>query len=252
MILRLRNLIIAATLLIVFICTGVLIYTKWEIKQWKESRPPPLVNTTVDGPAQQPLPAHEPLPAQDSLEISPPTTSVPSSVDSSEKPASFSDTEEKHSGGDPIDIISDPSPSTEVTSVSQNSEEEPSSEDDLSYLDPEAPYNLAVVKAGFEDYNANLDTDPEYAYQRLEAAFREQYGDYPEVDIIIETIQIHNSRDLTVDEAIKMTEAFSRITPEPVASTLRRQLEDLHETQRLSEELGEEIPVRYNMKFVTE
>ncbi len=139
-----------------------------------------------------------------------------------------------------------------MTSVSQNSEEEPFSEDDLSYLDPEAPYNLAVVKTGFEDYNANLDTDPEYAYQRFEAAFREQYGDYPEIDIIIETIQIHNSRDLTVNEAIKMTEAFSRITPEPVASTLHRQLEDLRETQRLSEELGEEIPVRYNMKFVTE
>ncbi len=95
----LRNFIIAATLLIVLVCTGVLIYTKWEMKQWRESRTPLPVNTTVDGPAQQPLPAHEHLPAQDSPERAPPTASVPSSVDSSEKQAPFSDTEEKHSGG---------------------------------------------------------------------------------------------------------------------------------------------------------
>lgn len=121
--------------------------------------------------------------------------------------------------------------------------------ENLQGLDPEAPYNIAIVKAGFEDYNAHLASDPEYAYQRLEEAFREQYGDYPEVGIVVEMIRTNNNRPLTVDEAITMTEAFYRITPEPVASVLRQRLVALRDLQKLEQELGEPIPVKYNMHF---
>ena len=75
------------------------------------------------------------------------------------------------------------------------------------------PYDMAKVEAGFADYNAYLATDPAYAYQRLDAAWREQFGDFPDVDILVETVRRGNAGTATIDDAIANAEALLRLMP---------------------------------------
>ena len=106
------------------------------------------------------------------------------------------------------------------------------------------PYDIQQVKAGFEDYNTYLSTHPEYAYQRLDDAFREQFGDDPDVDILVESIRSYNNGPVPVDTAIRFTEAELRLfskfgAPEPIAE-LRDTLEMLREAKEYALESGEE------------
>lgn len=99
-------------------------------------------------------------------------------------------------------------------------------------------------KAAVADYNEYLLTDPEYAYERLADVFRADFGDIPEVPILVESIRKANNGPLTVDEALAWKEATLRTMPrtesESIAiSMLEQQIESLRELKE-SELLGEE------------
>ena len=109
--------------------------------------------------------------------------------------------------------------------------------------EPEVPYDVEVVKAGFADYNAYLETDPERAYQCLDDAFREQYGDDPDVDILVQHIRKCNDGVETVDGAIKNSEAMVRLvsklpTPPEAIEAINLHLEYLKEMKRKAREAG--------------
>lgn len=242
------NFLAVSCLLIIFLCTAIYLYTQWDLKRFKESLPSPAAeNAKVPRRTLHEATEHTVPTANEETQLDAETEK------SATQPSTLSESppraEESLSAEASDDILSERFLEETEDASSEETGTDVQESEDLRAIDPEAPYNLAVVKAGFDDYNANLESNPEYAYQRLEAAFREQYGDYPEVDILVETIRTNNNRALTVDEAINMTEALSRITPEPVASILQQRLEDLRETQLLEKELGEPIPVRYNMHF---
>ena len=100
---------------------------------------------------------------------------------------------------------------------------------DFTDVFQEAPYDMEVVKSGFDDYNASLERDPEYAYKRLSDAFSEQYGDVPDVYRLIEHIKQNNEGPTTFDSAIDFTETvirlMSKISPPEALEGLEVHLE---------------------------
>ncbi len=116
---------------------------------------------------------------------------------------------------------------------------------DFTDVSEEVPYDMELVKAGFDDYNAYLETDPEYAYQRLDAAFREQYGDDPDVDILVEHVRDSNEGTTEIAEAIDFAEAIirltSKISPPEALESLYAYLELLRETQKMALEQGTDV-----------
>ena len=234
--------------LTVFICAVFWLYTQWDLKKFKESLPrAPSVQSAKSetAPAQQegfPQEATEPsFPVPDTLlETSTPITAEQSfgAMSVKEVPPtddltleSFFDTFLEETEADAIT-------SGDFTDVSQ-----------------EAPYDVALVKKGFDDYNAYLKIDPEYAYHRLDAALREQYSDDPDVDIIVETVRRSNEGALTIDAAIHHAEAMIRlvsedgISPPEAVAVIADNLEYLREVKQLALESGEDTVHLFNFRF---
>ena len=68
---------------------------------------------------------------------------------------------------------------------------------DFANAAQDAPYDQVLVKAAFADYNVYLETNPEYAYQRLKEVFRERYNDDPDVSRLVEMIRKSSESPLT-------------------------------------------------------
>ena len=122
---------------------------------------------------------------------------------------------------------------------------------DFTDVPQELPYDMEVVKSGFDDYNTFLETDPEYAYQRLSDAFLEQYGDDPDVYRLVEHIKQNNEGTTTFDSAIDFTETtirlMSKICPPEALESLELHLELLTEHRRLALEQGTNPQYRSNI-----
>ncbi len=117
---------------------------------------------------------------------------------------------------------------------------------DVVNIEQDVPYDMGVVKAGFEDYNAYLETDPERAYQRLDDAFREQYGDHPDVNILVQHIRDCNDGVATIDDAIENAEAMIRLisklpTPPEAVEAIKVHLETLKDRKKFAIEQGLEL-----------
>ena len=121
---------------------------------------------------------------------------------------------------------------------------------DFTDVPQEMPYDMAVVKSGFDDYNAFLQTDPEYAYKRLSDAFIEQYGENPDVYRLVELIKVNNEGPTRFDKAIEFTETAIRLMskiglgPPEALESLELHLEMLREHQQLGLEQGTEPEYR--------
>lgn len=117
-------------------------------------------------------------------------------------------------------------------------------------VDPVESIDFAKVKEAWGDYNDLLATGEERAYERLAEGFREMYGDYPEVDTIVETIKRANNQTLTIDDAIAMNKAFLRIMPDNQFETiemLEERLTFLQEAKELEAEFGEPPEIIYHV-----
>ena len=87
--------------------------------------------------------------------------------------------------------------------------------------------------------------------QGLLMGLREELGDHPEVDILVETIKRANNSTMTVDDAIAMQEALLRIMPENEYETIEMlsdHLITLEAIKALQAE-GEKVGVVYNFKI---
>ncbi|MCY3721729.1 MAG: hypothetical protein OXG97_05870 [Candidatus Poribacteria bacterium] len=108
--------------------------------------------------------------------------------------------------------------------------------------------NKTDRKAAVAAYNEYLATDPEYAYKQLGTVFRSDFGDIPEVDILVESIRKANNGPLTVDEALTWQEAILRTLPpneSGVASMVLQQIESLKELRELERLGGEPTKITY-------
>lgn len=239
------NLIGTASLLTALVCAGIFVYTQWDLKRFNESLPKvPIIDTTSEGTPMQQEQADPYAPQRTALSIF-----------------------EKQSESDILDVSALPA---ETKSVDAEPQSELAAESLKMFLEDSAeetetgeagaleefsgiPFNVSKVKTGFEAYNAYLASDPAYAYQRLHDAFREQFGDSSDVDILVETIRRSNNGTETIDDAIARAEALLRlmpgVSPPGGIQVVADHLKELKEAKKYAQETGFEIPFNTRHHF---
>lgn len=225
----------------VVICAVFWLYTEWELKSFKETLPgtPPVQVTSETSGTQQKGVQVRTVPSSQvpdaGLETVTPTDRSFDSATVAETPIDDLTVETF------FDTFPEETARDEVTSG------------DFTDVPQEVLYDVALVEKGFADYNSYLDIAPEYAYKRLDDALREQYGDDPDVDLVVETVRRSNEGTLTVDEAIHHAEAMmrlvSKISPPEAVAVMAENLEYFREVKQLSLESGEDTVHYFNMRF---
>lgn len=236
------------SILVILVCAGLFIYVEWEIKRFDASLPEvPSVDTAPNAAALSESPHPEvPQPPAASVSESPLLKAEPEGpgTDSARSAETFSVVEEPQSefAENALDLFLE-----EIETVLLEPEEE------FTQGQPEVPYDMAKVEAGFAAYNAYLATNPAYAYQRLDAAWREQFGDFPDVDILVETVRRGNAGTATIDDAIASTEALLRLMPGLVVpegiQVVADHLAYLKESKRLALEEGAILQFSYTPRI---
>ena len=232
---------------ITLICTGFWLYVEWDLKRFRESLPTlPERNEelSIERVAEVPFSGEGSNETEPILSTELDTVPIAPDTPAPESESAIAGSETDWLFDEDISITEDPFSDADVTGVPD------------SAASPDAPYDMLFVKAGFSDYNTHLHTNPEYAYQRLDEAFREQYGDDPDVDILVESARRYNEGAVPIDTAIRFAEAQLRLLskfeqPEPIAA-LQDHIEMLRETQQYGLESGEEVVYRNNYRFVSE
>ena len=229
--------IVGATVLVTLVCAGMFFYAQWELNRFKETLPKvSTVPTTPKTTAYQQHTSQEAIHPITPWEIS--ETGPAGDIQS----VSVAETTQSGTANEAQDLFFKNYP--EKTETGEAESLKPASE---------FPYNIEEVKAGFDDYNAYLAVNPEYAYQRLDDAFREQYGDSTDVDILIETIRRGNNGTGTIDDAIASAEALLRLMPgislPEGIQAVADHLESLKETKQLALESRTKIPFSYTNHF---
>ena len=236
------------SILVILVCAGIFIYVEWEIKRFDASLPEVPSGDTAPNSAALSESTHQEVPQ-------PPAASVSESsllkaepegpgTDSARSAETFSVVEEPQSefAENALDLFLQ---ETETVPV------EPAEE--FTQGQPEEPYDMAKVEAGFADYNAYLATNPAYAYQRLDEAWREQWGDSPDVDILVETVWRGNEGTATIDDAIANAEALLRLMPGIVVpegiQVVADHLEYLRESKQLALEEGAILQFSYTSQI---
>lgn len=233
-----------AVIVIAILSIGLFFYTEWELKRFQDSLPevpkskPVEVIETVET-ADNELPAESEL-----LDVETPAALSSPGLSEQVNP----DLDE------PVDVLQEDI-SESAGEYHQSLEENPqaatpaggdSDRRDVAMRDG-LPYDVEIVKAGFDDYNAYLETDPTYAYQRLDEAFREQYGDSSDVDTLVQTIQRGNQGTATIDDTIAFGEALLRLIPLefPIENTqtITEYVEYLKEAKRMSMDTNVTLPI---------
>lgn len=232
----------------VLLSVGIFLYSQWDLKRFNESLPevPSMTTAERDSPNAKgvPEPAQVVMHLPDTESERRETDGVADTEVSSEVPGSDDTGLAEFHADDARSLFEELVEESEVDTASE--------EGDVSDVD-RLPYDVEIVRAGFDDYNAYLDTNPAYAYQRLDDAFREQYGDFPDVDILVETIQRSNEGTGTIDDAIANAEAFLRLVhpsvpPENVQEAVE-QVTSLRELRQLAADEGIEIPFQQTYRF---
>ena len=227
-------------LITVVCCVGLFLYTQWDMKRFMDSLPKVPISSNAQNNNNSPVLTPQTDTQHTTLTISE-SSSIDAETESTENDAVHTETEEKYIPEDADDALNFFEELPEEAHTAELQEEE---ESDLSDSEM-VPFDIEKVKAGFDDYNDYIHTDPEYAYQRLDEAFREQYGDSPDVNILIETIRSDNEGNGTIDNAITNLEALlrllPRISPSEGVQEVANELESLRELKQLALETGKEI-----------
>ena len=237
-----------SAVVVVLLSVGIFLYSQWDLKRFNESLPevPSMATAEKDSPNAEGV--TEPVQV---------VMHLPDTESERRETDGVADTEvsSEISGSDDTvlaEFYDDDARALFEELVEESEVDTASEEGDVSDAD-RLPYDVEIVKAGFDDYNAYLNTAPAYAYQRLDDAFREQYGDFPDVDILVETIQRSNEGTGTIDDAIANAEAFLRLAqpsvpPENVQEVVE-QVTYLRELRQLAVDEGIEIPFQQTYRF---
>lgn len=233
-----------ATIVVLLLSAGIFLYSQWDLKRFQESLPevPKTDTAAQDTPnakgVTEELADSEPIPV-----VTHPSDATSDSI-ADTKVASVEDFPESPSDA-PLALFE--------PLVEEGDGETLLEEGDVAEASDGLSYDVEIVKAGFDDYNAYLDTHPAYAYQRLDDAFREQYGDSADVDILVETVQRSNEGTGTIDDAIANAEAFLRLIPPSVppenVQEVVEQVAYLKELRQLAADEGIEIPFKQTYRF---
>lgn len=237
-------------ILTVLICAAFWLYTQWDIQQFEESLPnlPPAVKTPRETASTTP-----PVDIRHEVHQNVETGFSVLNTEDTELEKSESVATEQHLDNTVVEEVS--TDDTDLDSFFDLFLEDTGANavtsGDFTDVFQEVPYDMEVVKSGFDDYNTFLETDPEYSYKRLSDAFSEQYGDDPDVDILVEHIKQNNEGPTTFDSAIDFTETVirlvSKISPPEALESLEVHLELLREHQQLALEQGTDPTYRSNI-----
>ena len=233
-----------ATVVVLLLSAGIFLYSQWDLKRFQESLPevPTMDTAAQDTPnakgVTEELADSEPIPV-----VTHPSDATSDSI-ADTKVAAVEDFPESPSDA-PLTLFE--------PLVEEGDGDTLPEEGDIAEASDGLSYDVEIVKAGFNDYNAYLDTHPAYAYQRLDDAFREQYGDSADVDILVETVQRSNEGTGTIDDAIANAEAFLRLIPPSVppenVQEVVEQVAYLKELRQLAADEGIEIPFKQTYRF---
>ena len=233
-----------STVVLIFLLTGIFLYTRCEVKQWEEKWGKNIAtpNTQPTKNTQETEARGDTLSTRQELDVTHEKTETPQRLTPLENSETLID-------GVPENVV--PPPDTDLETFFAEFSEEindaPVPDLEAAAVKAEVQDSTEIAKAGFEDYNTHLRSNPEYAYQCLDDAFRAQYGDSQDVDILIQTIRRSNDGTATLNDAIENTGAFlrlaSKISPEEGLEPIREHLETLQELKRSAIEEGTEMPV---------
>ncbi len=242
------NSIFRAAIVTVLICLGFWVYTQWDLNRFEASLgKTPVVQSRPDlqVPSEQ---VSVPIsPATGTVDLLPsvtdienenlgPTATAPLLAEFTEEGTIDAETEFE----DFLDMFLEETAMLGVTSG--------------DFMDPiaDGPYDQAFVNTGFQDYKASLEIAPEYAYQRLEEALREQLNDDPEVSRLVDTIRKSNEGTLNLNEGIQSTALMmrlvSKVSPPEALAGFENHFQTLRELQALEFESGSHVI--YDVKFV--
>ena len=232
--------LIGALILTFLICAGIWLYTEWDLKQFNETLPE---LPTVEAPREDSVQPRSALPQP------PADTSGSERGDISQLETGHVRVETERAGTAIVDATQyadDVSFDRDPGDYSDETEVDPLLSGDVTDVKPELPYDMEIVNKGFDDYNASLATNPEYAYQRLDDALREQFGDDPDVDILVEHTRRSNNGTTTLDSVIGNIEAQLRLLVKnnyPGQQELQDALRFYRETKQMGIEAGREIKI---------
>ena len=240
-----------ATVVVLLLSVGIFLYSQWDLKRFNASLPevPTMDTAAQDTPnakgVTEELADSEPIPV-----VTHPSDATSESI-AETKGASVEDFPES-----PASVAwrgTGPRPTGPLALVEEGDGDTLPEEGDVAAASDGLSYDVEIVKAGFDDYNAYLDTHPAYAYQRLDDAFREQYGDSADVDVLVETVQRSNEGTGTIDDAIANAEAFLRLLPPSVppenVQEVVEQVAYLKELRQLAADEGIEMPFKQTYRF---
>lgn len=237
-------------ILILCICVGFWLYIQWDVERFNKSLPKPPAAPAQEVPRSVAPVEELQLPPEDTAiqELNVETPTVSESSDS--HLTDVRDSEDFPT----LDDESTLSSNTENDNPFEAFFEEPEALSSGGFTDTaeEMSYDISVVRAGFDDYNTSLASNPEYAYQRLDDALREQYGDDPDVDILIEHTRRMNDGTATIDSIIENIEAQQRLTVKnnyPGEDTILEALEYYREIRQAALEEGARIKITGSVRI---
>ncbi|MYC76695.1 hypothetical protein F4X10_13100 [Candidatus Poribacteria bacterium] len=236
------NQMIIPLILTVLICAGFWLYTQWDLKKFEASLPkiPPM--QTANNETVHAAPAEFPREITEVTES--PRTEYPVS-DTDLSPAAPTDVPADVSEETEADTIGSGDFTTEYpvsdTDLSEETEADTIGSGDFTDVSQDVPYDEEFVGNAFDDYNASLETDPDYAYQRLDDALREQYGDDPDVDILVQHTRQLNDGTATITSTLENLQAQMRLMvknnhPPDALEEVRSALESLSEINQWAED----------------
>ena len=226
------------TILTVLICSGLFFYLRWENQRFVSELPELPKFEEISVPVEQRRLKLKADPAQvpsvttvepEGVENLPITPEIPD-IETEEQAFQETDTAEFDLELDPLSLSTVELPETL----------------------PESPVegiDWVKVKAASQDYNDFLESDPDYAYDRLTDRFKEMFGDRLEVETLIETIRRSNEGTLTLDDAITMAEAAISLLPADETEAIRQLSENLEVFREIKafQEEGGHVNVEFNI-----
>ncbi|MCY3722316.1 MAG: hypothetical protein OXG97_08865 [Candidatus Poribacteria bacterium] len=227
-----------AAILVIFFCVGIFFFTRWENQHFVGELPElPKVEDISVPVKQRELKLKEDPTQMPSVTIVEPEILENSSItpeipDIETERQAFQETDTTE-----FDLALDPLSLSTV---------------ELPEALPESPVegiDWVKIKVASQDYNAFLESDPDYAYDRLTDRFKEMFGDRPEIATLVENIRRSNEGTLTLDDAIAMTEASLSLLPADETEAIRQLSENLEIFREIKafQEEGGHVNVEFNI-----
>ena len=227
-----------AAIFVIFFCVGIFFFTRWENQHFVEELPELPKFEDISVPVEQRGLKQK----EDPTQVPSVTTVEPEVVENLPITPEIPDIETERQAFQETDTIEF---DLELDPLSLSTVELPEGL-------PESPVegiDWIKIKAASQDYNGFLETDPDYAYDRLTDRFQEMFGDRPEIETLVENIRRSNEGTLTVDDAITMAEATISLLPADETEAIRQLSENLEVFREIKafQEEGGHVNIEFNI-----